>query len=285
MILVTGATGNVGGHLVPLLCGSGAPVRGLVRSPEKAEALRGYDCEVAIGSFEDAESLDEAMRGVDRVFLLSPAGEGQVEAETAVVEAAERSGAGAHVVKLAVLGTSADSPVRMYRNHAAAVSRLERSGLPTTVLEANYFHQNLLLQAAPLQEQDALLLPGDDTPVSAVDARDVAAVAAHVLTSDGHAGATYRVTGPEPITRAQTAERLSALTGREIRYTSVEPTRAREGYIELGLPGWLADGLLEMYASHGRGEAAEVTDEVNKATGRDARSLDDFLADHRAAFA
>src|SRR5689334_14358501 len=119
MILVTGATGTIGGDLLVRLCSAGAPVRALVRSPERGDDLRGYDCELAVGRYDDRAALDAALRGVDRVFLVSRAGERQVEEESAVIDAVGRAG-GAHVVKVGAIGCAdPDQPFgRFVASHA-----------------------------------------------------------------------------------------------------------------------------------------------------------------------
>ncbi len=104
MILVTGATGTIGGHLVARLCEQGVRTRALVRSPEKADALRGFGCETSLGSFEDPASLEKALNGVTRVFLASPSSPQQVDLERNLVEAARRRRGAVHVVKLAAAG-------------------------------------------------------------------------------------------------------------------------------------------------------------------------------------
>ncbi len=144
--------------------------------------------------------------------------------------------------------------------------------------------QNLLGLAAGIQEQGAFFLPAGDGAVSHVDARDVAAVAAHVLTSEGHAGATYTVTGPEALTYQQVAERIGAALGKPVRYVDVPGEAARSAMVEAGMPAWVADGLVALNGVYKSGAAAQVTDEVRKATGRSPRTLPDFLADHLGAF-
>jgi uncharacterized protein YbjT (DUF2867 family) len=287
VILVTGATGNVGGALVASLSASGVPTRALVRSRERGDNLRGYDCDLVIGSYDDPGSLRAALAGVDRVFLLSPASEQAVEQELAVVAAVQQQAPEASVVKLAAAGVDApgESPVRLLRSHQQVVRALADSGLPTTVLAPGSFMQNLLRQAASVQEQGALYGAIGDAAVSHVDVRDVAAVAAHVLTSDGHAGATYTITGPEALTYAQVADVFSRVLDKPVRAVDVPAEQSKAAMTGSGVPEWLADGLLELDEAYRTGAGALVTDEVQKATGRPARSVEQFVQEHRAAFA
>lgn len=210
MILITGATGTIGGHLLATLTKQHGSVRALVRSQERADNLRGYDCDIAIGSFEDSGSLHRAMAGIDRVFLLSPPSERMAEQEMAVVDAALAAHGQVQVVKLAAAGFE-HGGIALAEQHKAVVDHLKSSGLPTTVLAASSFMQNLLGFAGPISETGTFSACAGDAAISHVDARDVAAVAAHVLTSDGHAGATYTLTGPEALTYSQVAERLTAV--------------------------------------------------------------------------
>jgi len=283
VILVTGATGNVGSALTAALCEAGRPARALVRTPESADNLRGLDCEIAIGSFDDPASLDEALGGVEAMYLLTPAGPRQVDQERSAIDAAARAG-GVRVVKHAVLGYDGGIGA-IGDSHAKSIEHLRASGLSHTILAPNSFMQNFLRSAALVQQQSILPLAGGAAAVSHVDARDVAAVAAHVLAGDGHEGATYQITGPEALTYAEVAAELSTLLGREIRYIDAAPDQARESMVGAGMPEWFADAVDELMASYREGNGAEVTDEVEKATGRPARSLSRFLADHRAAFA
>ncbi|MCU1693519.1 MAG: hypothetical protein JWM64_2610 [Frankiales bacterium] len=287
MILVTGATGNVGGALVAQLSRAGVPARALVRSPSRADDLRGYDVDLAIGSYEDPASLGAALDGVDRVFLVSPGSPVMADQELAVVAAVQAHAPEAHVVKLAAAGVDAPggTGVRFLQLHRQVVQGLADSGLASTVLAPGSFMQNLLGQAGSVQEQSVVRAAVGDGAVSHVDVRDVAAVAAHVLTSDGHEGATYTITGPEALTYAQVAETLSRVLGREVRFEDVEPAQYRASLVSAGVPEWTVDGLLELGEVYRSGGAAGVTDEVQKATGSPARPLEQFLTEHRAAFA
>lgn len=285
MILVTGATGNVGGHLISDLCRAGAQTRALVRSPERADTLRGYDCDVAIGDYTDAGSLASALRGVDRVFLVGRPGPDHVAAEGGVVQAVIDHAPEAQVVKLATLGIEQQpSRSRIQTAHQQIIDRLAGGSVQHTVLAANSFMQNFIGQAAAIQG-GAIYSTIGDARLSHIDARDVAAVAAHVLTSDGHVGATYTLTGPEALTFGEVAERFSKFLGREVRYVNLTETDWRGAMLGAGLSPWLVDALAELNRMYTDGAGAAVTDEVTKATGRPARAIEDFLADHRAAFA
>ncbi len=127
MILVTGATGNVGGALVSRLSQSGAQVRALVRTRERGDNLRGFDVDLAVGDYDDPEALRLAVRGADRVFLLSPSGPRMAEQELAVVQAVQDEAPGARVVKLAAAGFDADGEpsVRFLAAHPITVRKIE----------------------------------------------------------------------------------------------------------------------------------------------------------------
>jgi uncharacterized protein YbjT (DUF2867 family) len=285
MILVTGATGTLGGALVEQLCASGVPTRALVRSQERTDVLRGYDCETVVGNYTDAGSLDDALKGADAVFVLSPPGPQSPDHEGAVIAAAER--AGARIVKLGIIGI-ADETNRLGRFvevHQRSFGRLQRSSVPWTVVAPNDLMQNLLAVAALVQGRSILPRMPRDAAVSSVDARDVAAVAAHVLTTEGHEGSVYTVTGPEALTGPQVAARVSQVLGRDVTHVERSPGELRAALQAAGVPEWHVEGLVELAAGYAAGVAAVVTDEVRKATGREARSVAEFVADHRNAFA
>src|ERR1700710_1921959 len=196
-VLVTGATGTVGGALVPLLTdagGSGSvsgPVRVMVPSPEDGDDLRGYDVEVVVGDLDRPETLDDALKGVHAAFLVAPAGPELAAREMAFLDAVDRAPDRPHVVKLASLGWE-DPQSRLSTGHATVVERLRTAGIRHTVLAPNGFMQDVLRFAAMVQEESALLLPAGDGAVSHVDARDVAALAAHVLGKPApHEGRSY----------------------------------------------------------------------------------------------
>jgi uncharacterized protein YbjT (DUF2867 family) len=119
--------------------------------------------------------------------------------------------------------------------------------------------------------------------VSAVDVRDIAAVAATVLTEPGHVGATYTITGPAAVTHAEIADAIGAAVGRDVAFVDVPPEQFAETLRGV-LPEWQVDGLLEDYAHYSRGEAADVLPTVAEVTGREPRTVTEFARDYAGAF-
>lgn len=289
-VLVTGATGTVGGALLPLLTGAtpsggpAEPVRAMVPTDEYADDLRGFDVEVVLGDFDRPETLDDALKGVQAVFLVAPAGPDLATRELAFLDAVERAPDRPHVVKLAALGWQ-DPQSRLSADHGQVIERLRSAGIRHTVLAPNGFMQDVLRYAAMVQEESALLLPVGDAAVSHVDARDVAAVAAHILGKPGpHEGRSYDITGPAAITYAELAAHIAQVSGRTVEFRDTPAEEVRRRLLGYGWSEWTADGMLEVYAAYGKGLASVVTDEVEKATGRAAVDFGTFLAGHAAAF-
>ena len=283
MILVAGATGHVGSELVRLLADQGTPARALVHSPDKAAPIQRLGLETAVGDFEQPDTLDAAMAGCDHLFLLSPPSPHQAEQERNAIAAAKRAGVG-HVVALSVLGSSPDASVPFGRWHGEIDRHLVESGLPYTLLLPSGFMQNFLASAQTVAVQGALCGMTGDSRTSYIDLRDVAAVAARVLTSPGHQGKAYALTGPEALSGDEVAERLSAATGRQVRFVEVGPDAYRRVLAGAGLPGWLVDRLIELNTMMAAGHAAGVTDEVATLLGRQPRTFEQFAAEHRVAF-
>ncbi|HEY7067816.1 MAG TPA: SDR family oxidoreductase [Chloroflexota bacterium] len=284
MILITGATGNVGAELARNLSGRGVPFRAMVRSPEAAkriDALAG--AELVAGDFDDPASLARALSGVERAFLLTNSSERAEAQQRAFVAAAQRAGV-RHLVKLSQLAAAPNSPVRFLRYHAAVEDAVRASGMAYTFLRPNLFMQGLLGFRTTIAAEGKFYAAAADARISAIDVRDIAAAAAAALSEDGHEGHTYDLTGPEALTHADMAERLSAALGRHVEFVDVPPDIMRQALVSAGLPSWQADGLIEDYAHYRRGEASAITSGVQNATGRPPRSFADFARDYAAAF-
>jgi uncharacterized protein YbjT (DUF2867 family) len=282
MILVTGSTGKVGSELVRQLSAKGARVRALVRDPAKGAALEAPGVEIARGDLGDPASLDAAMQGIERVFLLSSVDQQQAELQGNVVQAAKRAGV-RHVVKLGAAGTSLDSPITVARLHAQTEKDIEASGIPYTFLKPALFMQFLVGHAPTIKSDGAFYMPMRDGKVPMVDLRDIATVAATVLTTSGHEGKAYTLTGPEALSMSEAAQKLAAAIGKPVEYVDVPPDAARQAMIAQGIPEWFVEDLLELMEVFAAGYAAAVSLDVKNVTGR-ARTFDEFARDFARAF-
>ena len=284
MILLTGATGTTGREVVKELKAAGAAgVRVLARDHSRAAFAAEAGFETVAGDFERPETLGPALAGVERALLLTPPSPHTFELQRGFVEAAKRAGV-RHVVKLSVYGADPSEPEGFLKWHGQAEEALEASGLAYTMLQPNFFMQNLLGQAAQIAGQGAIYQATGDGRASMIDARDIAAVAARALTEGGHEGLSYVLTGPEALSYQDAAETLSNVLGREVKYVPLTPEQFREAAGAQGLPGWLLDALERLNELFASGRAANVSGDVRRVTGNGARTFEQFARDHAAAF-
>jgi len=279
VILVTTA-GKVGSEAVRLLRERDVPVRVLVRDPAKAAALAEAGAEVAEGDLGVSASVDDAMAGVRAVVLVSPAVPAQ---ELAVVASAARAGVG-HVVK-ATSKASADSPIARRRWQAEIEAGLAASTIPHTLLRSNAYMQNVLALAPAIAATSSFGSAAGQGRSGLVDARDVAAVATEIAAAPaGHAGQTYRLTGPGLISNYDVAAVLSTLLGMTITYRELSFEENKDAMIRAGVPGQIAEMNAQAFSLTASGDAEWVTQDVPSLLGRPARSFEQFAADYAAAY-
>jgi len=280
-ILVTGATGNTGRPLVEALVRAGAPVRAMVRDQASQSKLPD-GVQVAVADFEEPASLAAALDGVRQAYLVTPSSEQAEAQQKRFADLAAAAGV-RHLVVLSQLAAAEDSPVRFLRYHAVVERHVRDLGIGYTFLRPNLFFQGLLALAKPIAAEGRFFAPIGDAPVSAVDVRDIADVAAATLTQAGHEGATYTLTGPAAVTHAEMATALGAALGREITFIDVPPEAFADSLHGI-LPPWQVEGLLEDYAHYRRGEAAMVSTAVAEVTGHPAMDFAQFARDYAPAF-
>jgi uncharacterized protein YbjT (DUF2867 family) len=284
MILVTGATGLNGGALVRLLSAKGVATRALVRNPAKAAELSALPhVEIVTGDMARPETLAQALRGVDRAMLISSSEPVMLEVQSSFIAAAAKAGV-KHVVKLSGIIPELDSPFRFARMHAEIEKRLEASGMAFTHLRAGEFMPVYFRQLPSIAAKGALFLPMENAKIASIDIGDIAEVAAAALTSPGHEGKAYPLTGPEALTMAEVAEKLSAATGKAIRYVNVAPEDAKKAQLAAGMPPYLVDALAELFAERRKGKEAQVSPAVQTILGRRPTSFDDFAQRNAAIF-
>jgi uncharacterized protein YbjT (DUF2867 family) len=286
MIVVFGATGNIGPLLIKTLVSRGVRVRAVVRDTGRAKALL-PGAELVEGDLERPATVKAALDGATRVFcgVGGPRGtERLVEAECRLIDAAAAAGV-VQYVKTSGIDSRPDAPSKIQRIHGQIEAHLAGAGIGRTILRPSFFLQNLLGMGAAIA-QGALPLPTGQARAGLIDARDIAEVAAHVLTGEQHLGQTYTLTGPASLSHGEVAAILSAQLGKAVHHIDVPPSAFYEAGVAMGLPAWFVDWLTDVFVQvFATGQAARVTGDVPRILGRAARSCEQFVADHKAAFA
>ena len=282
MILVTGATGTVGGEVVRQLLAAGQPVRALVR-PGSAAPMPGNGAEVAVGDAGRPETLGAALRGVERMYLLLPMVPALRQWDADIIAAAGRAGV-RHVVKHSNMGAQDEAGTTMQRWHRAGEMLIEKSGMAWTFIRPTGFMTNTLGWGDMIRSQGTVYAPGGDGRLSVVDPRDVAAVAVAALTEPGHEGRAYDVTGPEALSAAEQVKTISEEIGKPVTHIDIPESAAREHMISTGMPAEIADALIGFMTDVRAGRSATVTDTVMKLTGQPARTFAAWVHENAAAF-
>jgi uncharacterized protein YbjT (DUF2867 family) len=273
MILVTGATGNVGRELVDMLVDKGAPVRILVRDERKAAGLDPR-VERVVGDLDIPESLPLAMHGIESLYIVTPV----TSQVTHLIQAARKAGI-ERVVKQSTI--EADRSLGPGKWHREQEKLIEDSGVTWTFLRPTMMMVNTIQWwADTIRSHSSVYFPGGRGKVSPVDARDVAATACAVLTQPGHKGAVYELTGPEVLSIADMVQILGCTLGRPVRYTSMPVFIAAIWMRRSGMSKELARGLVETLGALHRNEYAYTTDAIEWVTGRKPRSYAEWCADH-----
>ena len=282
-ILITGATGNIGAEVVRLLSVRSVPVRALVRNRAKAKAIEQPNVEIAEGDMDKPWTLEAAMSGVDKVFLVSSPDPRQAELQANVIDAAKQAGA-RHIVKLSAMGAALDGLSVFQKWHAETEQYLAQSGVPFTLLQPNSFMQNALSFAPTIAKDGKFYGSMKDGKVSFVDLRDVAAVAANTLADPGHEGKTYVITGPEALSFADMARKLSAALGKPVTYVDLPREALVQAMMGVGMPELVAQGIAGLYEWGSQGKQAVLTDVVAKVGKKTPITFDQFARESATAF-
>jgi len=282
LILVIGGRSKIGAALTGELLGRGQRVRVLVRASEPTGSLPAA-AETVTGDLADEGSLVTAMEGIEKVFLLSSPHPDAISWHRNAIDAARRTDVQL-LVRSSIIGAGRESAAEFISAHTSCDRYLQDSGLPHVIVRPNLFLQNIPESTIPsLDASGNFYADAGQARISMVDTRDVAAVAALALTEPGHAGAHYDVTGPEALSYADVAAKLTNAMGRRITYVDAPDDAVRQGLLTAGLNEWLVNALVGLYQDYRHsgtdGYAAQVTGTVERLTGRPARSLDDLLGE------
>ncbi|MEV6825821.1 NAD(P)H-binding protein [Amycolatopsis sp. NPDC051102] len=274
-ILVTGATGSVGRLVVDELLAAGVPVRALTVDPGRANLPAG--AEVVVGSLAKPSTLPVALEGVSAVYLAPMARTVRRFCELASDAGVER------VVALSGSSVGDDHEGSSGHEYAAVETAVREAGFAWTFLRPGVFMNNTLDWAPMVRAGEVAMAYGDATQTP-IDLGDIAAVAARILVSDGHAGTTYVLSGPEAISLRGQVETLVSVLGREIRFRELTPAQQRAQWIGYGVPesavGWLLEGFAETLR-----HPQVPTGVVEDLLGRPGTTYAEWVAARREVFA
>lgn len=273
-VLVMGASGTVGSVLVSQLKKKGVNV--LASTSKKPTSQDQVQVNLATG-----EGLKSALTGVDKLFLLSPPGYAdQYALLSPVVQEAKRRGL-KKVVLMTAYGANADesSPFRRVE------VELEKSGLSYNIIRPNWFYQNFhTFWVQGINEQNKILLPAGNAKVGFIDARDISAVAAELLTSDRFDNKDFDLTGPDSVNHDDVARAISSATGREVTYQDIDPEALKAGLVGAGLPEDYARFMLMIFGFLREGYNSATNDNVKKIIGREPIGLKQYVEDFKKAW-
>jgi uncharacterized protein YbjT (DUF2867 family) len=278
VIFVLGATGKVGRALVPALLDAGAAVRALTRDPAKATI--DPRAEVVRGDLGTSD-LPALLAGSDRVFVLTQGH--STDRERAVAQAAARTGV-THLVKLSTTGVHFGQTDAITRAHAEAEQAIREAGPAWTILRPGAFMDNRFAWLGSVREENAVYVPEGDPASALVHVRDIAAVATLALTTAGHEGATYELTGGEALTTGQQVAILSEALGRPVKYVEEPESAARERMMRMyGWPAKAVDGFFALKRESADREHV-VFGTVERLLGRPPLTFAHWASENAAAF-
>jgi uncharacterized protein YbjT (DUF2867 family) len=278
MILVTGATGTIGRTVLRLLADRDVPVRAMSRTPERVPA--GFD--VVHGDFEDPDSLRQAAKGVDAVFLLSAPGATIPRYDLALLQVAGDVG---KVVKISALKTGDFGFKATSAWHLPGEQAIQDSDRKWAILRPSVFASNSLAWVPQIKAGEPIPTYFGDGGAGVVDPRDIAAVAVEALLTDAHDKQIYTLTGSESLTVADQAAQLGELLGKSLRVVDVPADQIRAAMLAQGMDSDTADLAVEGYETIRNGGAAFVTDDVARVLGRAPRTFKQWAQDHLELFA
>lgn len=283
MILVTGATSAVGKAVIKELLARKVLVRAFLRKPVDAAKLQAQGVEAFLGDMTKQASVAQALQGIESVYLITPVAEYLLETEGLWAQEGKKAGI-RHLIKQSEIGADPQSLSPLLQYHGRAEDAIRTSGVPYTILRTLYFMQNFApMYTHSIITRGMIYAPLADARMSYVDARDVGAVAARLLTKEGHQYQEYEVTGPEAITCTQLAEIFSSLLHTPVHYATISDEETEKALLGRYSP-WRARAVVTLLQFYRQGGGNLVTPVVDEVTGRKPCTAAAFISEHLQSF-
>ncbi|MGB8332081.1 MAG: SDR family oxidoreductase [Polyangiales bacterium] len=284
-VFVTGATGTVGREVCRTLLDRGAGVRIGVRNPNRVLPVLSEASDVRALDFEEPTISEALFDGIDSLFLMTPFIEDQVAASRRVLQAALDAGV-RHVVRLSSRSADWDRRSVLRAWHREIDQAVRDSGATWTILRPCSFFQNFMrYQAETIRNMSAVIIPQGDGLIAYVDALDLGEAAAQcLLRPEDHGGQTYVLTGARAYGAKGIAAEIGRVIGRPVTYIDIDEEQAQSMMLQQGMPAWLVEAGLAVFAHAKAGGEAAVDPALARIIGRPASSLSEFVQRNREAW-
>lgn len=278
--LITGATGDIGSKVVKQLLQSGVRPRIFVRDAAKAHAMFDGSVEAFVGDLSDSASLERALQGIDKVFLVNSGPRIPVLDELAAKAAAQ---AGVrHIVKLSSADVQQHLAIGAW--HEKGEDAIRNSGVPFTFVRPTGFMSNLLAWRHSIATEGIVRSSAADGRRPFIHADDIAAVAVQALTTQSYVGQSVAITGPEALSFAEVTGRIGSAIGRQLRFQAISDEEAGRRFSATGASPEETTAHVELWRAIREGRVATVTDGVERVLGREPIGLDQWISENAAAF-
>ncbi len=282
-IIVLGATGNIGTAVLKNLQNKAVEVYAGVRNESDFDKVKKLDAIPTIVNFTDQESLNSALQGKQRVFLVTPLMQNP-EAVTQMVINAFKQNNLKHLVRSTASGADSNGKIQMARWAGASEDLIKSSGINYTILRPANFLQNFVnFHSQTIKEHSGFYVPNGDAKLSLVDVNDLGKVAAIALTGEDHFGKTYELSGLT-YSNTEIADIMSSILDKKISYIDIPEAKAKESMLSNHMPEWMVNAMMELNYIIKQGWAAAYSDDYKNITGSEYTSAQTFFENNQNAF-
>lgn len=274
-VLVTGATGHIATYAIPRLLEEGVEIRAFVHDASKADTIRKMGAEILEGSFTEEEKLHNAVKGVNVVLSITPAGQQAFENASAITRAAKNNQV-EQLIRISAIKAAPDAPTDNGRLHFKTDSEIIQSGIPYTILRPNFYMQNLFASVPTIKEEGKLYYAIGDGRISMIDVWDVADCCVRIILDGGHLNKIYDPNGPQAISFYDIADLLTERLGKKVTYIPISVEQVGENLRAMGADEWACRVMMDYARAYSQGWGEVINNDVEMITGRPPRSFATF---------
>lgn len=282
-VIVLGATGTIGKAILKNLQNNNVEVFASVQSEKIIEKVSQFGATPVIMNFTDQQSLNQALKGKDRVFLVTPLMQNPEAITKMVINSAKLNGV-KHLMRSTASGADSNGQIQMDRWAGASEDLIKASGLNYTIVRPNWFLQNFINHhSQTIKQYSGFYLPLGDAKLSMIDINDLGEVVAIALTSEEHFGKIYELSG-QTYTNEILAETLSNVIGKKVTYIDVPEEKVKESMLTNQMPEWMVNAMMELYYITKQGWTAGYSNDFKTVTGKEYTSAETFFQNNKQAF-